>query len=178
MKLTYGSIKLLLIGIVGMTFVVSCGGQLPPPEAMPVQPSVEQPLAVQELPDLEITDIQVNPNPVRVANQPAELMSGANYEFIVGVTNTGAGAVSGNVVVQFEYSCISECSAGLQGQSNLKAFVGSLGRGETKMSQPVSITPDARGRYRFWFEVDPDNIYLETNESAHSNVWETTLIVR
>lgn len=173
-----------LIGIVLTLFVVGCdnGGAPPePPTQPPTQPPAQpptQPPAPAELPDLEVTNFKISPEPIRPVGQHAELLSGTTYEFAIEVRNNGPGAVPGNVAVRVDFMCTSGCSAGILGQSNLIAFVDSVGIGETKLSQPVSITPDARGSYKFYCMVDPDNIYAETDESDLSNVWQTTLIVR
>ena len=169
-----------LVGVVGMLLLVGCegGGSTPEPPTQPPSQPPTQPPAPAELPDLQITNITSNPEPIRPTGQPAELLSGTTYEFRIEVANNGPGAVPGNVVVRVDFMCTSGCSAGILGQSNLIAFVGSLGIGETKLSQPVSITPDARGSYTLSCMVDPDNIFSETDDSDTSNVWKTTVVVR
>jgi hypothetical protein len=168
-----------LIGIALALLIVGCvSTPTPVPPTPPPAQSPAQPPAPAQLPDLEVTDLMISPKPMQPVGQHAELLSGTTYEFRIEVRNNGPGAVPGNVAVRCDFQCTSGCSAGILGQSNLIAFVGSVGIGATKLSQPVSITPDATGSYTLYCMVDPDNIYAETDESELSNVWQTTLIVR
>jgi hypothetical protein len=168
------------VGLLSVILAVACDGGGGDDETSPqaTEPAEQSPSS-ESLPDLEITDIYVDPDPIQpAAGENLALISGTTYEFRIEVTNNGPGDVPGNVAVRFDYQCTSDCTAGALGSTNLTAFVGAIAANQTKLTQPVSITPDARGTYKFTFTVDPDNIYEETDESDLSNVWESTLKVQ
>jgi len=121
-----------------------------------------------------ITGITLNPKPVLIPGQLAQLNSGVPYDFTFEVINRGPGQV-GNVVISVDYACVAKCSDGPVGRYGDSAFVGHVEPGKKTLGTPYSITFGAKGTYKLRFKVDPDNIYHESDES--NNEWQTSVIV-
>ena len=126
--------------------------------------------------DLQIVNVQINPSPINPFLPYPQLFSGTEYTITVTVTNNGPGTVAGKVAIKFDCYCNSNCGPGTKSHQ-YHLFVDDIGVGVNKDSNSIKITLDATGLYKFCFEVDPDDIYNETDESDLSNVWETTLEV-
>jgi CARDB len=128
---------------------------------------------LKQPPDLRITDVRVDPKPIVVAGMDT-IVRGTTYSFTLEVSNVGQGSVPGAVAVSIGYGCQGP---GLGGTSSVTAL-GPIGPGEKQLTSPAfSLTIPADrlpGTCSFRFEVDPSNLYQESDES---NMREMTVSV-
>jgi hypothetical protein len=133
----------------------------------------------QQLPDLKVVGITMNPRPIHLPGQVAVLERGKSYQFEIRVINLGPGPVQADVHAKLQYRCVSEeCTDDFVNPFEQWVSLGRVPVGQTNTSEFPPINPKSRGLYIFRFVVDPDNQHQEADESAHSNIWETTLYVK
>jgi hypothetical protein len=171
--------KFLWVLIVWAFSVVGCVGSssTPPTPFSPSRstPHLVEPTATKSvLPDLTIQDIDFEPAPTATGDGRQLLMRGITYSITVHVMNIGKGPVRGAVAVDAPYGCLG------QGQAPNLLFAGNdLAPGESRPSNSFSVTlrTDSGGSCTFEFNVDPDNVQAESDESLSSNTREATFEV-
>lgn len=143
------------------------GGQQQRPTS--VSQPVQRTPTPAPLPDLTITNVEVDPPPTIRADGVQFLHRGTSYTISVEVTNIGLGIAQGAIVVDAPFGCPGH------GRSPNQLFVSSnLSPGQSQLSKSFTVTlrDDSGGNCSFTFTVDPDNVHRESNDSSSSNTRE------
>jgi len=158
-----------IVGLIAMVAVVvvamsaGCNGP-PPPLTPPPSPYVAPTQPPQQLPDLKVINIDVEPEPP-IINGLATFAHGKSYDFNVEVKNVGQQSAD-----------IFEVSLTGVGTYTGVTQTGPIGVGGTKYAT-IYFTMPSPGTYAMQIRIDPYNNIQESDESEFSNIWKTTINV-